>query len=110
MRVLDNEVFIILLLQLKGCSLPDIIRRNTNIDGNPLRDIIIVIIGLSGLGKVIIVFGINFNIECVFWSSPWLALFLSVSFCQSCSSLLSESSSSRLTHPSGKKSVSRISS
>ena len=66
MRVLDNEILIILLLQLEGCSLPDIVRRNTNIDGNPLRDIIIVIIGLSGLGKVIIVFGIDLNIDALF--------------------------------------------
>lgn len=53
--MLDNEILIILLLQLERCSLPDIVRRNTNIDSNPLRDIIIVIIGLPGLGKVIIV-------------------------------------------------------
>lgn len=61
--------------ELKGCSLPDIIRRNTNIDGNPLRDIIIVIIGLSGLGKVIIVFGIDLNIDAFFGLCLGLLLF-----------------------------------
>lgn len=65
MRMLYNEILVILLLQLKGSSLSDIVRGNTNIDSNPLRNIVVVVIGLFDLGYVVIVIRIDLNI-CVF--------------------------------------------
>ena len=53
--MLENEVFIILLLQFIGCSLLDIICRNTSIDSYPLMHIIVVVINLLLFGKVLIV-------------------------------------------------------
>lgn len=41
--MMGYEIFVILPLKLIRCRLADIIRRDTNIDGNPLWNIVIVI-------------------------------------------------------------------
>ena len=63
MRMLYNKVLVILLLQLKGSGLPDIVRGNTNIDSNSLRNIVVVVIGLFDLGYVVVVIRIDLNMD-----------------------------------------------
>lgn len=58
-----NKVLVILFLQLKGSSLSDIIRGNTNINGNPLRNIVVVVIGLFDLRYVVVVIRIDLNMD-----------------------------------------------
>ena len=62
-RMLNNKVLIVLLLEFVGSSLFHIVSRYTNIDSDSLMDVIVVVVRLLFLRDILIVFRIDFNIH-----------------------------------------------
>ena len=61
-RMMGYEIFVILPLKLIRGRLADIIRRDTNIDGNPLRNVVIVIICLFLGWNVLVILIVKLNV------------------------------------------------
>ena len=59
--MIPNEILIIDLLQFVGGGLPDIIRRDSHVNSDPLRNVIIVVVNRFLRGIVDVFLGINLN-------------------------------------------------
>ena len=97
MGVLHHEIFIVPFLKLKGGSLTDIICGDADINGNPLRDIIVIVAGLLGFRYVVIIVRIDLNMDA-------LSLLCFGSFLFEPSAFVNHSIISSQTHHRGGKS------
>ena len=97
MGVLHHEIFIVPFLKLKGGRLTDIIRGDADINGNPLRDIIVIVAGLLGFRYVVIIVRVDLNMDA-------LSLLCFGSFLFEPSAFVNHSIISSQTHHRGGKS------